>query len=175
MKSKWIQLPSLKNGNVLLQNYFCYLIMENFPRHYTSIEKHMKSYHHVYCPAEWRQGRLTRIILQDEDVTTKIESDWKRLNTLAHYQVGQHFPAAALLHKYHHHHILYSVLRPTEIDSHIHRGMKMFLIVLLCSSQVTDGSLVALVQKQVSAYNIANSFTFTRSLSRYGKPRDLRL
>ncbi|KAG7280865.1 hypothetical protein CRUP_010847, partial [Coryphaenoides rupestris] len=48
---------------------------------------------------EWRQGRLTRIILQDEDVT--------------------------------------------------------------------DGSLVALVQKQVSAYNIANSFTFTRSLSRY--------
>ncbi|KAM3872282.1 LOW QUALITY PROTEIN: plexin A3 [Diretmus argenteus] len=67
---------------------------------------------------EWRQGRLTRIILQDEDVTTKIESDWKRLNTLAHYQV-------------------------------------------------TDGSLVALVQKQVSAYNIANSFTFTRSLSRY--------
>lgn len=78
----------------------------------------MKSYHYVYCPAEWRQGRLTRIILQDEDVTTKIESDWKRLNTLAHYQVGQHFPAAALLHKYHlHHHILYSVLRPTEIDS----------------------------------------------------------
>ncbi|XP_076857395.1 LOW QUALITY PROTEIN: plexin A3 [Brachyhypopomus gauderio] len=67
---------------------------------------------------EWRQGRLTRVILQDEDVTTKIESDWKRLNTLAHYQV-------------------------------------------------TDGSVVALVQKQVSAYNIANSFTFTRSLSRY--------
>ncbi|MGH0169251.1 UNVERIFIED_CONTAM: hypothetical protein FKN15_069686 [Acipenser sinensis] len=32
---------------------------------------------------------------------------------------------------------------------------------------VSDGSLVALVQKQVSAYNIANSFTFTRSLSRY--------
>ena len=38
--------------------------------------------------SEWRQGRLTRIVLQDEDVTTKIESDWKRLNTLAHYQVG---------------------------------------------------------------------------------------
>uniref|UniRef100_A0A8C9VF54 Plexin A3 n=1 Tax=Scleropages formosus TaxID=113540 RepID=A0A8C9VF54_SCLFO len=68
---------------------------------------------------EWRQGRLTRIILQDEDITTKIESDWKRLNTLAHYQV-------------------------------------------------TDGSLVALVQKQILVYHIANSFTFTRSLSRYG-------
>ncbi|XP_072482928.1 plexin-A3 [Notamacropus eugenii] len=67
---------------------------------------------------EWRQGRVTRIILQDEDVTTKIECDWKRLNSLAHYQV-------------------------------------------------TDGSSVALVPKQVSAYNIANSFTFTRSLSRY--------
>ncbi|XP_063490611.1 plexin-A3 isoform X4 [Symphalangus syndactylus] len=67
---------------------------------------------------EWRQGRMTRIILQDEDVTTKMECDWKRLNSLAHYQV-------------------------------------------------TDGSLVALVPKQVSAYNMANSFTFTRSLSRY--------
>ncbi|XP_043936201.1 plexin-A3 [Protopterus annectens] len=67
---------------------------------------------------EWRQGRIARIILQDEDVTTKIECDWKRLNTLAHYQV-------------------------------------------------TDGSTVALIPKQISAYNIANSFTFTRSLSRY--------
>lgn len=37
--------------------------------------------------AEWRQGRMARIILQDEDVTTKIDNDWKRLNTLAHYQV----------------------------------------------------------------------------------------
>lgn len=67
---------------------------------------------------EWRQGRMARVILQDEDVTTKIECDWKRVNSLAHYQV-------------------------------------------------TDGSLVALVPKQVSAYNMANSFTFTRSLSRY--------
>ncbi|KAL7828196.1 hypothetical protein AOLI_G00313480 [Acnodon oligacanthus] len=37
--------------------------------------------------AEWRQGRGVRIILQDEDMTTKIESDWKRLNMLSHYQV----------------------------------------------------------------------------------------
>lgn len=37
--------------------------------------------------AEWRQGRGQRMILQDEDVTTKIEGDWKRLNMLAHYQV----------------------------------------------------------------------------------------
>uniref|UniRef100_A0A8C2ECM2 Plexin A1a n=1 Tax=Cyprinus carpio TaxID=7962 RepID=A0A8C2ECM2_CYPCA len=67
---------------------------------------------------EWRQGRLARIILQDEDVTTKIDNDWKRLNTLAHYQV-------------------------------------------------TDGSVIALVPKQNSAYNISNSSTFTKSLSRY--------
>lgn len=39
---------------------------------------------------EWRQGRIARIILQDEDVTTKIDNDWKRLNTLAHYQVHEH-------------------------------------------------------------------------------------
>uniref|UniRef100_A0AAY4ESB7 Plexin-A1 n=1 Tax=Denticeps clupeoides TaxID=299321 RepID=A0AAY4ESB7_9TELE len=67
---------------------------------------------------EWRQGRMARIILQDEDVTTKIDNDWKRLNSLAHYQV-------------------------------------------------TDGSVVALVPKQNSAYNISNSSTFTKSLSRY--------
>lgn len=33
---------------------------------------------------------MARIILQDEDVTTKIDNDWKRLNTLAHYQVREH-------------------------------------------------------------------------------------
>uniref|UniRef100_A0AAX7TW16 Plexin-A2 n=1 Tax=Astatotilapia calliptera TaxID=8154 RepID=A0AAX7TW16_ASTCA len=37
---------------------------------------------------EWRQGRTARVVLQDEDITTKIESDWKRLNTLMHYQVS---------------------------------------------------------------------------------------
>ncbi|XP_029361379.1 plexin-A1-like [Echeneis naucrates] len=67
---------------------------------------------------EWRQGRMARVILQDEDVTTKIDNDWKRLNTLAHYQV-------------------------------------------------TDGSVISLVPKQNSAYNISNSSTFTKSLSRY--------
>lgn len=45
--------------------------------------------------AEWRQGRMARIILQDEDVTTKIDNDWKRLNTLAHYQVAPGPPTLA--------------------------------------------------------------------------------
>lgn len=51
--------------------------------------------HHLtclLCGTEWRQGRMARIILQDEDVTTKIDNDWKRLNTLAHYQVSQPHP-----------------------------------------------------------------------------------
>ncbi|XP_041058652.1 plexin-A4 isoform X1 [Carcharodon carcharias] len=82
---------------------------------------------------EWRQGRMARVILQDEDVTTKIENDWKRLNTLAHYQV-------------------------------------------------TDGSVVALVPKQTTAYNAANNSTVSRtSASKYetmirytGSPDSLR-
>lgn len=40
-------------------------------------------------PSEWRQGSGARMILQDEDITTKIENDWKRLNTVAHYQVSR--------------------------------------------------------------------------------------
>lgn len=53
--------------------------------------------------AEWRQGRMARIILQDEDVTTKIDNDWKRLNTLAHYQVHKSDPKMTKV-----------CLRPTE-------------------------------------------------------------
>uniref|UniRef100_A0A8D1THI4 Plexin-A4 n=1 Tax=Sus scrofa TaxID=9823 RepID=A0A8D1THI4_PIG len=70
---------------------------------------------------EWRQGSGARMILQDEDITTKIENDWKRLNTLAHYQVP-------------------------------------------------DGSVVALVSKQVTAYNAVNNSTVSRtSASKYGE------
>ncbi|KAL1020687.1 hypothetical protein UPYG_G00003360 [Umbra pygmaea] len=43
---------------------------------------------------EWRQGRMARVVLQDEDITTKIENDWKRLNTLMHYQVSDRCVAA---------------------------------------------------------------------------------
>uniref|UniRef100_A0A8C6LRJ8 Plexin A2 n=1 Tax=Nothobranchius furzeri TaxID=105023 RepID=A0A8C6LRJ8_NOTFU len=42
----------------------------------------------TYMDLEWRQGRTARVVLQDEDITTKIEGDWKRLNTLMHYQVS---------------------------------------------------------------------------------------
>uniref|UniRef100_A0A8C1NFA2 Plexin A4 n=1 Tax=Cyprinus carpio TaxID=7962 RepID=A0A8C1NFA2_CYPCA len=82
---------------------------------------------------EWRQGRVVRVILQDEDVTTKIECDWKRLNMLTHYQV-------------------------------------------------TDNAVVALVPKQVTAYNSVNNSTVSRtSASKYenmikytGSPDSLR-
>ncbi|XP_078402711.1 plexin-A2-like [Cetorhinus maximus] len=82
---------------------------------------------------EWRQGRMARVVLQDEDITTKIENDWKRLNTLVHYQVS-------------------------------------------------DRSVVALVPKQTSSYNVPTTTSMCRtSISRYdstlrytGSPDSLR-
>lgn len=50
--------------------------------------------HVLFLPTEWRQASGARMILQDEDITTKIENDWKRLNTLAHYQVRRQEPSA---------------------------------------------------------------------------------
>ncbi len=44
----------------------------------------------------------------------------------------------------------------------------IFSNVVSYCCQVTDGSVIALVPKQNSAYNISNSSTFTKSLSRYG-------
>lgn len=49
--------------------------------------RHCMTVHVFVCPPEWRQGRMARVVLQDEDITTKIENDWKRLNALMHYQV----------------------------------------------------------------------------------------
>ena len=42
---------------------------------------------------EWRTGNSGRLILYDEDSTTKLEGGWKKLNTLSHYRV----PDGALL------------------------------------------------------------------------------
>lgn len=36
---------------------------------------------------EWRTGTSGRLILYDEDSTTKVESEWKKRNTLQHYRV----------------------------------------------------------------------------------------
>ena len=62
-------------------------------------------YHHlnmlIFCATfqkedldlEWRTGTSGRLILYDEDSTSKTEGDWKRVNTLNHYRV----PEGALL------------------------------------------------------------------------------
>ncbi|XP_043221511.1 plexin-A2-like isoform X2 [Amphibalanus amphitrite] len=42
---------------------------------------------------EWRSGTQGRLILNDEDATTKLDSGWRKLNTLSHYRV----PDGALL------------------------------------------------------------------------------
>jgi len=48
---------------------------------------------HSDLDLEWRTGQSGRLILYDEDSTTKTEGDWKRINTLNHYRV----PEGALL------------------------------------------------------------------------------
>ena len=48
---------------------------------------------HSDLDLEWRTGTSGRLILYDEDSTTKTEGDWKRINTLNHYRV----PDGALL------------------------------------------------------------------------------
>ena len=48
---------------------------------------------HSDLDLEWRTGTSGRLILYDEDSTTKTEGDWKRVNTLNHYRV----PDGALL------------------------------------------------------------------------------
>lgn len=37
--------------------------------------------------AEWRTGASGRVILYDEDSTSKTDGEWKKLNTLHHYRV----------------------------------------------------------------------------------------
>jgi len=48
---------------------------------------------HSDLDLEWRTGTSGRLILYDEDSTTKADGDWKRINTLNHYRV----PDGALL------------------------------------------------------------------------------
>lgn len=43
---------------------------------------------------EWRTGTRGRVILFDEDTTSKVDHEWKKLNTLAHYRI----PDGAELH-----------------------------------------------------------------------------
>lgn len=38
---------------------------------------------------EWRATQASRVLMSDEDHTTKVEGNWKRLNTLAHYRLPE--------------------------------------------------------------------------------------
>ena len=58
----------------------------------------------------------------------------------------------------------YALMPPTKTDA----CNECVVFLLFFCMQVTDGSVIALVPKQNSAYNISNSSTFTKSLSRYG-------
>lgn len=40
-----------------------------------------------FCDSEWRTGTSGRLLLYDEDTTTKMEGEWKKRNTLNHYRV----------------------------------------------------------------------------------------
>ena len=48
----------------------------------------------VYIPLEWMKNNHGRLVLYDEDKTSKIDNDdYKRLNTLSHYKI----PSGSLL------------------------------------------------------------------------------
>lgn len=48
----------------------------------------------AFC-SEWRSGVAGHLILSDEDLTSVVQGNWKRLNTLQHYKVRVH---ASLTH-----------------------------------------------------------------------------
>ncbi|KAG9345724.1 hypothetical protein JZ751_008868, partial [Albula glossodonta] len=121
---------------------------------------------------EWRQGRGVRVILQDEDVTTKIESDWKRLNMLSHYQDPLEVKGKERRNPPHQ--VLLGRL-PLSCVTAVLSAMPL-------REMVPDNSVVALVPKQVMAYNSVNNSTVSRtSASKYenmikytGSPDSLR-
>ncbi len=68
--------------------------------------------------------------------------------------------------------LLHNISRICRVQSANVSMIELFWVifsnVVSYCCQVTDGSVIALVPKQNSAYNISNSSTFTKSLSRYG-------
>lgn len=42
----------------------------------------------LVCCSEWRSGVAGHLILSDEDLTSVVQGNWKRLNTLQHYKVS---------------------------------------------------------------------------------------
>ena len=50
-------------------------------------ERRVSNYNNIHISTEWRTGASGRLILYDEDSTTKTEGEWKKRNTLNHYRV----------------------------------------------------------------------------------------
>ncbi|UYV63082.1 plexB [Cordylochernes scorpioides] len=42
---------------------------------------------HIVASLQWRHGRGGHLILDDDDLTSKVSGNWQRLNTLAHYGI----------------------------------------------------------------------------------------
>jgi len=49
---------------------------------------------------EWRSGVAGHLILSDEDLTSVVQGNWKRLNTLQHYKVWHNQAAKLLVNVY---------------------------------------------------------------------------
>lgn len=84
---------------------------------------------------EWRTGTSGRLILYDEDATTRQEGEWKKRNTLNHYRV-----------------------RIQCICFHMYKMAVRFPSLIFLSlylQQVPDGAHLSLVSKQSSIYNLS--------------------
>lgn len=46
--------------------------------------------------SEWHTGMKGQLILQDDDNTTKMDGEYKKVNTLAHYKVSNFLSFAQL-------------------------------------------------------------------------------
>lgn len=73
---------------------------------------------------EWRTGVSGRLLLQDLDVTSKAEGEWKRLNSLLHYKVtaaANSAPSLALLPKQS---SVFNMSMPAADGSHRDRSLR---------------------------------------------------
>lgn len=116
--------------------------------------------------SEWRTGNTGRLILSDEDSTTKADGEWKRMNTLAHYKVsgGRNLKKiTATPPDLHRRSNQAGCLAPQDILIY---SLLFFFFVL---RQVSDGANLTLVAKQSSMYNLSIMSEKMEKSHKYGK------
>lgn len=64
-------------------NHTCLLLLSYIP----SIQLFLFIHCFFSNFSEWRSGVAGHLILSDEDLTSVVQGNWKRLNTLQHYKV----------------------------------------------------------------------------------------